>query len=160
MPHQPSMIQIRFDSVISCLKSTATLLIDLHGVCGTPFMQIIGNTTLALVTSVEIKKNRDECLQLMEKIYRVICAIVTIHIHSDTGPNLPPATLEHVGKFTETLRKTLTFMEAQQDRKKIKHFFQQSEMRSLLRSCKTGILQALEAFKVLCTLCLFQVLLC
>ncbi|KAJ7457766.1 hypothetical protein FB451DRAFT_1372419 [Mycena latifolia] len=56
--------------------------------------------------------------------------------------------LKHLGKFTETLLKIHTFVEAQQEKSKIKQFFRQGEMRALLKDCFKGLGQALEAFKI------------
>jgi hypothetical protein len=39
-------------------------------------------------------------------------------------------------------------VEAQQDGSRIKYFFRQSEMNRLLKDCRYGLDQALEAFKV------------
>ncbi|KAJ7118161.1 hypothetical protein C8R44DRAFT_738110 [Mycena epipterygia] len=41
-----------------------------------------------------------------------------------------------------------TFVEAQQDGNRIKHFFQQAEMNTLLKGCHVGLQQASEVFKV------------
>ncbi|KAJ7820048.1 hypothetical protein B0H13DRAFT_1921438 [Mycena leptocephala] len=46
-----------------------------------------------------------------------------VHIKSDTGGELPPSVLNHIGKFTETLHKIHTFVEAQQVGSKVKNFF-------------------------------------
>jgi hypothetical protein len=50
--------------------------------------------------------------------------------------------------FYRTLQKILIFVNAQQGSSKIKHFFRQSEMNTLLKDCRYGLDQALEAFKV------------
>lgn len=47
-----------------------------------------------------------------------------------------------------TLHKIHTFVEAQQDRSRIRQFFRQGEMSILLRDCNAGLQQALEAFQV------------
>ncbi|KAJ7902459.1 hypothetical protein B0H13DRAFT_2513217 [Mycena leptocephala] len=56
--------------------------------------------------------------------------------------------LHHIGKFTETLHKIHTFVEAQQNSSRVKKFFHQSEMTTLLRDCKMGLQQGLDAFQV------------
>jgi hypothetical protein len=48
-----------------------------------------------------VKRNRDECIHLIENIHHIFYAIVTLHIRSDIAGSLPPATLDHIGKFTE-----------------------------------------------------------
>jgi hypothetical protein len=36
----------------------------------------------------------------MEKIYNLLNAIILVHIESDTGGELPPRVLNHIGRFT------------------------------------------------------------
>jgi hypothetical protein len=48
-----------------------------------------------------IKQNKDECTQLLEQTYELLNAILMVHIKSETGPELPPSVLSHIGKFTE-----------------------------------------------------------
>jgi hypothetical protein len=51
-------------------------------------------------------------------------------------------------KFDRTLQKIYTFVEGQQDGSKIKYFFRQSEMNTLLKDCHYGLDQAFKVFKV------------
>jgi hypothetical protein len=37
----------------------------------------------------------------MEQTYQLINAILMVHIKSETGAELPPSVLTHIGKFTE-----------------------------------------------------------
>jgi hypothetical protein len=90
-----------------------------------------------------------------------------VHINSDTGVELSPSVLTHIGKFTEyvtcfgrkkihsvltivirTLHKIHTFVEAQQNSSKLKNFFHQGEMNTLLKDCKAGLQQGFEIFQV------------
>ncbi|KAJ6473064.1 hypothetical protein C8R45DRAFT_1163442 [Mycena sanguinolenta] len=71
--------------------------------------------------------------------------------------------MDHIGQFTEylsplssflkklvafysELHKILTFVQAQQDNSKIKHFFRQNQLRALLKDCRTGLQMALDNF--------------
>jgi hypothetical protein len=47
-----------------------------------------------------------------------------------------------------TLHKIHTFVEAQQNSSKLKIFFRQSEMGTLLKDCKAGLQQGFENFQV------------
>ncbi|KAJ7865606.1 hypothetical protein B0H14DRAFT_3133348 [Mycena olivaceomarginata] len=96
----------------------------------------------------ECEKNKEKCLMLTENIHGVIYAIVNLYMHLKTVGSLPSATLEHVGNFMETLHKIHTFVEAQQDSSKIKQFFHQSEMNTLLKNCRAGLQEAQEFFKI------------
>ncbi|KAJ7131294.1 hypothetical protein C8R44DRAFT_731531 [Mycena epipterygia] len=52
--------------------------------------------------------------------------------------------MDNIEKFTDTLHKIHTFIEAQQDGSKIKHFFRQGAMNTLRQECHTGLQQAVE----------------
>ncbi|KAJ7934305.1 hypothetical protein B0H13DRAFT_1855202 [Mycena leptocephala] len=70
------------------------------------------------------------------------------NMQSDTGGQLPPSVLTHIGKFTETLHKIHMFVEAQQNGSRVKKFFRQGEMSTLLNDCKAGLQQGFEFFQV------------
>ncbi|KAJ7462917.1 hypothetical protein FB451DRAFT_1494989 [Mycena latifolia] len=147
MSPQP-ITDIRLNNTITCLAPVITVLNELSDACGTPFVPAISNTTLSLMTAVQnVKKNKEDCIQLLENVYQLLCAIVKLHIKSETKGNLPPATLDHVGKFMETLHKIHTFVEAQEDGSKIKSFFRQTQTKTLLSECRAGLQQALEVFE-------------
>jgi hypothetical protein len=100
----------------------------------------------------------------MEQTHELINAIVILHVNSDTSGVLPPSVLNHIGKFTEyvlvkdsklkpitcsrTLHKIHTFVESQQSGSKVKQFFHQGEMGTLLKDCKNGLTQELNFFRV------------
>ncbi|KAJ7095613.1 hypothetical protein C8R44DRAFT_951063 [Mycena epipterygia] len=149
MPHVPTLTEIRLTNIIACLTPAVTILNKLSDGFGTPFVQAIANTTLALIVAVrDVKRNKNECAQLMERIYSLVYAIISIHIKSETAGTLPPATLHHIAKFTETLHKIYTFVQTQQDGNTIKHFFRRGEMKTLLNDCHTGLKAALEGLEI------------
>ncbi|KAJ7146642.1 hypothetical protein C8R44DRAFT_845702 [Mycena epipterygia] len=139
----------RLDNIVVCLTPVLSLLNEFSDAFGTPFIPAIANTTLSLITLVQnAKKNKEECIQLMEKVHQVIYSITNLHIKTGDGVSLPPATLYNLGRLAETLHKVYAFIDSQQDRNKIKHFFRQSEMKTLLNECRTGLQQAVEVFKM------------
>ncbi|KAJ7119665.1 hypothetical protein C8R44DRAFT_737445 [Mycena epipterygia] len=145
-PQQPTATDI--SNIIASLTPAVTLLNTVDGAFGTPFIQAITNTTTSLINTVQnVKRNKYECLQLMENIDQILYAIVNLHIKSETAGSVLPSTLDHIGKFTETLHKIHAFLGAQQDGNKIKHFFRQSEMNTLRKDCHVGLKEALEVFK-------------
>ncbi|KAJ7927018.1 P-loop containing nucleoside triphosphate hydrolase protein [Mycena leptocephala] len=95
-----------------------------------------------------VKRNRDDCIRLLENIHQILYTIVNLHIKSETAGSLHPTMLGHIGKFTETLQKIHTFVEAQQDGSKIKYFLRHSEMNTLLKDCHSGLDEVLEVFKI------------
>ncbi|KAJ7742027.1 hypothetical protein B0H16DRAFT_1728275 [Mycena metata] len=102
MPHQPTVTEIRIANIIGCLEPAIILLDELNKAFRTPFLQAISNTTFSLITAVQnAKKNKDECIQLMELVYQVLPAIANLHIKSETPESLPASTMDHLRKFTE-----------------------------------------------------------
>ncbi|KAJ7462930.1 hypothetical protein FB451DRAFT_1180570 [Mycena latifolia] len=132
MSPQPTVTNIRLNNTITCLARVITLLNELSDAFGTPFVPAISNTTLSLITAVQV---------------RYVLYSWLLHIKSETKGNLPPATLDHVGKFVETLHKIHTFVEVQQDGSKIKSFFRQTGTKPLLNECRVGLQEAFDVFK-------------
>ncbi|KAJ6603320.1 hypothetical protein DFH09DRAFT_1458747 [Mycena vulgaris] len=150
MPREPTVTDIQLTSIITCLTPLVPLLTELHDGFGTPFVQAISNTTLSLISVVQnVKRNKEECVQLMVNIYKLISAIINLHLQSKPVGSLSPAMLDSIGGFTQTLHKIHTFVEAQQDGNKIKQFFRQAEMNTLLKDCRAGLQQAVDVFKVM-----------
>ncbi|KAJ7103925.1 hypothetical protein C8R44DRAFT_945403 [Mycena epipterygia] len=148
MPQEPTVTDLRVKSITTWLTHTTTLLEKVTDTFGTPFIQAISSTTLSLIAAVQnVKRNKDECIQLVENIQGILYTIIDLHITSDTR-SLPPAILNHIGKFTETLHKIHMFVETQQDGNKIKYFFRQNEMNKLRKDCQAGLEEALKVFKV------------
>ncbi|KAJ7921182.1 hypothetical protein B0H13DRAFT_2318751 [Mycena leptocephala] len=148
MPGQPTA-ETRLKKIAAYLTPAVTLLNELNDAFGSSFVHQISQTTLSVINAIEnVKRNRDECIHLIENIHHIFYAIVTLHIRSNIAGSLPPATLDHIGKFTETLHKIHIFVEAQQDGSKIKYFFRQGEMNTLLKDCYSGLNEAFEVFKI------------
>ncbi|KAJ7107018.1 hypothetical protein C8R44DRAFT_744887 [Mycena epipterygia] len=155
MPHQTTVTEIRLNSIISCLTPAVRLLNEINDVFGTPFIRAISSTTISLITAVQnVKRNKEECIQFMENTHGILYTIIALHLKSETAGSLPPATLDHIGKFTEyllfyrTLHKIHTFLESQQDGNKIKYFFRQNEINTLRKDCHIGLEEAVKLFKV------------
>ncbi|KAJ7469544.1 P-loop containing nucleoside triphosphate hydrolase protein, partial [Mycena latifolia] len=149
MPRKPAISDIQLNSIVTCLNTVLPLLNDLHDGLGTPFVQAISNTTLDLLSAVQnVKNNKDECVHLMKDIHEILFAIAKLHMQSKPQGSLPPSTLYHIGKFTNTLHKIHTFVEGQQEKSRFKHFLRQSEMKILFKECWAELQQALELFKI------------
>ncbi|KAJ6603343.1 hypothetical protein DFH09DRAFT_1301159 [Mycena vulgaris] len=146
MPREPTITDIQLTNIITSLAPLVPLLTELHDGFGAPFVQAISNTTLSLI-SAKVKRNKEECVQLMVDIYKLISAIINLHLQSKPVGSLSPGMLDSIGQFTQTLHKIHTFVEARQDGSKIKHFFRQTEMNTLLEDCRAGLQQAVDVFK-------------
>ncbi|KAJ7333994.1 hypothetical protein DFH08DRAFT_1083482 [Mycena albidolilacea] len=145
----PTISGARLKNTVACLGISISLLNDLHDAFATPFIPAIVNTVLSLVLRVQnVTRNKDECVKLTESIYGLIYASVNLHLNLEAPGSLPPAMMHHIGKFTETLHKIHTYVEAQQGGSQIKHFFRQSEMTTLLGECRAGLKEALNDFQI------------
>ncbi|KAJ6511837.1 P-loop containing nucleoside triphosphate hydrolase protein [Mycena vulgaris] len=144
----PSVVQTRLNTITSCLIPAVATLNAVSDAFGTPFIPAISSTVLSLTTTMQtVKRNHEECTQLLEHINKVIYVIIDLHKSGPSG-ELPLENLRHIGLFTETLHKIHVFVEAQQDGNKFKQFFRKSEMSQLLKECKTGLQQAYDLFKI------------
>ncbi|KAJ7369231.1 hypothetical protein DFH08DRAFT_833366, partial [Mycena albidolilacea] len=115
----------------------------------TPFLGAIINTTQAVLKNIQtVSKHKDDCVQLLEQIHKLLNAIMILHIKSNAGGEMPIEVLDHVGKFTEILHKIYTFVEAQQKGNRVKNFFRQGEVRTLLKDCQAGLQQSFEFFQI------------
>ncbi|KAF7334985.1 ATPase-AAA-core domain-containing protein [Mycena venus] len=141
--------RVRLNTLITCFAITVDSLEVLANSLKAGFLEAIVNTTQSLLKNIEtVKKNKRTCIELMEQTHELLDAIIIVHVKSDTGGILPPSTLNHIGKFTETLHKIHTFVEAHQSSTKVRQFFCQGEMNTLLKDCKNGLAQGLNFFRL------------
>ncbi|KAJ7681536.1 hypothetical protein B0H14DRAFT_3678208 [Mycena olivaceomarginata] len=151
----PTVTQNRLDNVVICLTMTTNSLQIIADSMKTPFLGAIINTTQAVLKNI----------QLLEQIHKLLDAIMILHIKSDAGGEMPVKVLDHVGKFTEycpcpleihytltteirILHKIYTFVEAQQKGNRVKSFFRQGEISTLLKDCQAGLQQSFEFFQI------------
>ncbi|KAJ7804177.1 hypothetical protein B0H14DRAFT_3154111 [Mycena olivaceomarginata] len=145
----------RLEDVVACLTMTTSTLEIIADTLQTPFLGAIINTTHAVLENIQtVTKHKEDCVQLLEQIHKLLTVIVTLHITSDAGGEMPAEVLNHVGKFTELtlgiriLHKIHVFVEAQQKGNKVKNFFRQGEMSALLKECQAGLQQSFDFFKI------------
>ncbi|KAJ6535813.1 hypothetical protein DFH09DRAFT_1283952 [Mycena vulgaris] len=149
MPSQPIATETRFNNILKCFTIAVDTLEVLATTFKTPLLEPISSTAKSLLTAVQtVKQNKSDCTQLLEQTYGLLCAIVSLHMKAETGLDLTPNMLNNLGKFTDTLYKIHTFVEAQQEKSKIRHFFRQGEMSKLFKDCNLGLQEALDQFKV------------
>ncbi|KAJ7633318.1 hypothetical protein DFH06DRAFT_1337179 [Mycena polygramma] len=100
MPRRPALAQLRLNNVTTCLNSMLTLLNELNDAFAPPFLLVISNTVLALVTAVQhVKNNKDDCLELMENLHQVLYAIVDLHMKSEPIGSPSLKTIHSIGEF-------------------------------------------------------------
>ncbi|KAJ7889444.1 hypothetical protein B0H14DRAFT_2561645 [Mycena olivaceomarginata] len=149
MSPRHSTLEPRLDATTAWLTPVIALLNDLHDGFGTPFLQTISSTSLSLINVVQnVKRNQDDCIELIEKIPKILYGIADLHLTSKPKGVLSPAMLDNVGSFNNTLQKIFVFAEAQQGGNKIRHFFRQAELARLLKDCQAGLQHAVHTFRI------------
>ncbi|KAJ6602044.1 hypothetical protein DFH09DRAFT_1270824 [Mycena vulgaris] len=145
----PPATEIRLNNILKCFTIAVDSLEVLAKTFKNPFLEPISNTAKSLLNAVQtVRQNKSDFAQLLEETYGLLCAIVSLHMKLEAGPDMSPSMLNDLGKFTDTLYKIHTFVEAQQDKSKIRHFFRQGEMNRLFKNCNLGLQEALNNFKV------------
>ncbi|KAJ7715080.1 hypothetical protein B0H14DRAFT_3171321, partial [Mycena olivaceomarginata] len=140
MPRQSTVTEIRLNNIKGCLTPALTLLKELNDAFSPPFIQPIAHTIESLIDMVQnVKRNKDECTQLMENIHLFLLKQLK---------SLSPEMLDNIGEFMKTLHKIYTFLEGQQDGNRIKYLFRNNEVQKLFRDCRAGLDQAAEVFKI------------
>ncbi|KAJ7841100.1 hypothetical protein B0H14DRAFT_2587111 [Mycena olivaceomarginata] len=141
MPSHHSNIEPRLDVAIAWLTPVIALLNELHDSFGTPFLQAISSTTLNLINAVQnAKRNKDECIELIENIHKLLYGIVDLHLTSEAKGVISLTILDHIGNFSQ-------YGSAQQEGNKIKHFFRHAELAMLLKDCRARLQHAMDIFK-------------
>ncbi|KAJ7774004.1 P-loop containing nucleoside triphosphate hydrolase protein [Mycena metata] len=149
MPRQATITEIRSKDILTCVAIAANTLDVLVKTLNISALKAISNTTQSLLKMMEtIKQDKSDCAELMEHIHQLLNAIIGVYIKSDTGAELSPSVLNQMAKFTETLHKIYAFVEAQQSGSKVKKFFRQAELHTLLKDCKAGLQQGLDFFQI------------
>ncbi|KAJ6470410.1 hypothetical protein C8R45DRAFT_1166016 [Mycena sanguinolenta] len=152
MPREPTVIEICLENLTACLASAVTLLTELNNAFAPQFVQPISNTIESLLKLVQsVKQNKKECAELLENIHQVLFTIIDLHIKSEAVGSLSPTMTDHVGRFmkyTRTLHKIYIYIEAQQDRNKLKQMFHNIEMNHLVKDCRAELEEAKKIFEV------------
>jgi sensor histidine kinase YesM len=107
---------------------------------------------------------KEQIIQMIEQIHEVLCAIISLYLTAAMDATLPPGLLQGVAKFTEyvgdfmmlslayactrTLQQLDAYLKAQQEMGKIKLLFKHADSASQLDACKTGLQDAVLAFRV------------
>ncbi|KAJ7456179.1 P-loop containing nucleoside triphosphate hydrolase protein [Mycena latifolia] len=150
MPFQPTPAKIRLNDIIDSLKAALTTLDVVSEGLRAPFLELISNVTRSLLAVV----------QMLEQIHELLHAIIYVHVTSDTGGKLSPKMIDNLGRFTETLHKIHAFVEAVQEKSKIKQFFRQaipqiqavtvfSDMEAMQQNAQTMHQEVLELISAL-----------
>jgi hypothetical protein len=57
-----------------------------------------------------VRSYKEDCIQMMENIHQILCAIVKLYSTSEIEGALPTALLYDIAKFTESVQNPTTFI--------------------------------------------------
>ncbi|KAJ7745160.1 hypothetical protein B0H14DRAFT_2542049 [Mycena olivaceomarginata] len=135
------------DRVLNYGTVAATLLKDIGNASNQPYLQTIASVSLLIMETVQrVKDNKDACMQMTERAYELVCAI--IYICRDAEAELAPAMVRSITQFSETLEKILIFVRNQVKGGFLRRIFRPMEDADLIKECNTGLKYALDVFEV------------
>ncbi|KAJ6465015.1 hypothetical protein C8R45DRAFT_1219862 [Mycena sanguinolenta] len=130
------------------LQYTSVATKTLHDVGATtqiPFLQTVCALTVAVIPMVENTKfQKARCLEMMDQIHSLLCALIWLCIHSDDIRS--PKSLSDIAAFAVTLQKFQSCLKAQLELGTIKRLFKQSEITAQLDVCEGELRAATETF--------------
>ncbi|KAJ7262875.1 P-loop containing nucleoside triphosphate hydrolase protein [Mycena rebaudengoi] len=149
-PQSPTMkVLIQLENLIQYTTVAATTVEEIAGAFEIPFLTSATALTLSILECVEaVRSNRDEWMTMVEQIHEIFCTIAVLCSTSEIKGVLSKALLYDIAKFTETLQKIFTFLQAQQKMGRIKQLFKQPDNAGKLDMCKQEIRKAIEMFRV------------
>ncbi|KAJ7915223.1 hypothetical protein B0H13DRAFT_1872316 [Mycena leptocephala] len=145
MPPQPTVTQIRLNSVTKCLTITAKTLEILSSSINSPFLAAMSKTTQSLLKNMQlsqspqtVRQSKTDCTQLMEQIYVLLNAVLMAYTKLDSSGELP----------LRPSIKSIHLLKPNRNGSKVRRFFRQGEMSMLLKECKMELQQGLDMFQI------------
>ncbi|KAF8186091.1 hypothetical protein K438DRAFT_1973463 [Mycena galopus ATCC 62051] len=125
----------------------AKALQDLAKVTQIPFVGSVCSLAQAVVSLVQNSKmQKEKCLQMVEDIHCVLCALTGLCINSDII--IPPEVLERVPQYAHTLQTFHECLKAQEELGTFKRMLKQSAITQQLNVCKRDLSDACIFFKM------------
>ncbi|KAJ6531371.1 hypothetical protein DFH09DRAFT_1409379 [Mycena vulgaris] len=142
-------LESRIANVVHQGKTAAELLRTVSEVTNTPYLRpIAGACVLLMDTVITVRKSKEECLRMAEKVGTIIMILVNICYNTDA--ELPSSILSHIATFSETLQKVLVFVRRQVRTSLIKRVVRHLEDSALISECHLALADAIEVFKLQC----------
>ncbi|KAJ6549061.1 P-loop containing nucleoside triphosphate hydrolase protein [Mycena vulgaris] len=137
-----------YSSLLTYATTAARFLQDIaKSTNSVPFLSVIAGVTILILETVEsVKKHKDKCMQMVERICDILSALV--NSRGDNEIPFPPAMLHATAEFAETLQKVQSFIRGQQDMGTIKRLLRTAESAVQLEECDAGLTRAVDKFKV------------
>ncbi|KAK6996522.1 AAA domain-containing protein [Favolaschia claudopus] len=137
----------RMQRLLVSAKTAASILQQISQFSPTPFLGTTASISASVLGNIEVlKSSGSDTVQVLQDIDDILNGILTLLV--DSGAKyIPPALLQDIGFFAETLNKLQVWLDSKQRTSKIRRLFRQSEEAAQLEACKAGMKQALNIFK-------------
>ncbi|KAJ7056319.1 hypothetical protein C8F01DRAFT_1311089 [Mycena amicta] len=117
-----------------------------------PYLETAAGLSLLVLDGARrVRANRAQCIQLVEQIHEVLCALVTLC--GGAGGDVPTLSLSlgmlhSISQLTETLQQAHAYVSAQADTGMFKRIIKQAEHAARFEECSASLRKALEAFGI------------
>ncbi|KAJ7496575.1 hypothetical protein FB451DRAFT_1359182 [Mycena latifolia] len=136
----------KVDGVLHHVQTAVGLLRDIAEGTDLSYLKPVAGISLLILDTVHIvKTNREQCLQMVEHIYEIICVIINV-CEVDSG--LSSAMLRSISTFIQTLQKVHSFIRSQLDRGLVKRLVRHVENAQQIGECKAALRHAMDLFGV------------
>ncbi|KAJ7721977.1 hypothetical protein B0H14DRAFT_3520458 [Mycena olivaceomarginata] len=94
----PPRSRTTVDKILEYTKAAADALQDVANATQVPFLTRVCTLSLAIVSMMQnTKLQKDRCLQIVEEIHHLLCALMHLSIRSEDIQS--PTMLNHVAQF-------------------------------------------------------------
>ncbi|KAK7006205.1 AAA domain-containing protein [Favolaschia claudopus] len=137
----------RMQRLLVSAKTAASTLQQISQFSPTPFLATTASISASVLGNIEtLNSSGSGIVQVLQDINAILSGIVALLV--DSGAKyIPPALLQDIGFFAETLNRLQVWLDSKQKTSKIRRLFRQSEEAAQLEACKAGMKQALSVFQ-------------
>ncbi|KAJ7104896.1 hypothetical protein C8R44DRAFT_332749 [Mycena epipterygia] len=126
---------------------TCTLLKDVSNASNQRYLPAIASVSLLIMETVQqLKDNEEICVEMVERSYEIVFAIINICRDPQEAPS--PAIICNIIQFSETLEKILAFVRSQVKGGIWRSLIPSLADKVLLKACNAGLKRALDVFGV------------
>ncbi|KAJ7046392.1 hypothetical protein C8F04DRAFT_1064144 [Mycena alexandri] len=114
-----------------------------------PFLLTAASLSSMILDFVRASRTtKQHSIQMVEQIHEILFAIISLYSETVVARILPPSLLHDISKFTETLQKIYSFMQAQQGMGKIKQLLNHTDSTLQLDAYRAGLQDAMHALRI------------
>ncbi|KAJ7133691.1 hypothetical protein C8R43DRAFT_1133228 [Mycena crocata] len=138
----------KVDSTLHHVQAAVGLLRDIADDSDVSYLKPVAGISILILDIVHsAKTNREQCLQMVEQIYEIVCAIINA-CEANIENGLPSAMLHNISTFIQTLQNVHSFIRSQLDRGLINRIVRHVENTQQIDECKTALRHSMDLFSI------------